>query len=242
MPVEIRIFRDHEELAARLADEICELVKESVLKNKLFNIALSGGTTPMYLFNKLGDSYSEKISWDHVHFFWGDERCVPPNDKESNYGMTKSALFDKIRLPAGNVHRIIGENNPDEEVLRYSGEIAARVESKNGLPGFNLILLGLGEDGHTASIFPGNNKSFNSKSICETAFHPVSNQLRITITGSVINNAEKVFFLVTGDNKARVVSSILKTPPANNYPADLVKPLSGNLTWYLDKSASSDIR
>ena len=140
----------------------------------------------------MANSSSDLVSWERVHFFWVDERCVPPEDPESNFGVAKSLLLDKIKIPSKNIHRIMGEMDPSEEAIRYSAEIAGSTVTKGRLPAFDLIILGLGEDGHTASIFRGNNKLFFSEKICETTVHPVSHQKRITITGAVINNADNI--------------------------------------------------
>jgi 6-phosphogluconolactonase len=127
------------------------------------------------------------------------------------------------------------------EAVRYSDEIVQFARNRNGLPVFDLIMLGLGEDGHTASIFPGNNILFDSEKICETVFHPASLQKRITVTGRVINNADNIIFIVTGENKAHVVSAILKDDRISDYPAEHVRPETGNLKWYLDDSAAKYI-
>lgn len=241
MKTDVRIFNDQSELAWQVATELRSVVNESASVGKSFAIALSGGSTPKILFGILGDHFSDKIPWSLVHLFWGDERCVPPDDPESNFGMTKKALFDKINIPSANIHRIIGENNPSQESLRYSNEILGFTNLRDGFPVFDLVLLGLGEDGHTASIFPGNNQLFLSKNICETAFHPTTYQKRITLSGKVINNADSIIFLVTGENKADVVSSILEKKENHDYPASLINPQHGILKWYLDKDASKTI-
>jgi 6-phosphogluconolactonase len=237
----IKIFASHEELAMEFADEFIRMINLSIIEKRIFTVALSGGNTPKLLFSILGEMYSDSVSWDYVHFFWGDERCVPPGDPESNFGMTKKLLFDKISVPSKNIHRIFGEQEPSGEAVRYSDEIAAFTRNRNGLPVFNLILLGLGEDGHTASLFTGSEELFKSEKVCVTSVHPVSLQRRITLTGSVINNSENIFFLVNGSHKAKVVSDIIERPQTVNYPAAFIKPLHGVLNWYLDSKAAAEI-
>jgi len=237
----VKIFRTPYELAEKFAEELVRMITESATDKKPFTVALSGGSTPELLFSVLSDHFSRYAIWKYVRFFWGDERCVPPDDPESNYGMTKRLFLDKIKIPSENIHRIMGEKNPSEEVVRYSNEIAIFTREREGLPQFDLIILGLGEDGHTASIFPGNNKLLNSDKICEIALHPVSSRLRITITGKVINNAENVVFLVTGANKAGVVSAIIENPGTVDYPAAHIEPRTGVLEWYLDDAAAKMI-
>lgn len=216
------------------------MITDSLRDNKTFTVALSGGSTPELFFSILGDKYSKSIPWQYVHFFWGDERCVPPDDPESNYGMTFRKLFVKIEIPASNIHRIAGEMDPKKEASRYSEEISAFTKSRDGLPEFDLILLGMGDDGHTASIFPENMELLNSLKICAVSSHPVTKQKRITITGRVINNADYVTFLVTGKKKAAIVEKIInKDNYIHNFPAGNIVPVYGNLSWCLDEDAGS---
>jgi 6-phosphogluconolactonase len=235
---EIEIFSSPEALADKLAGDMAGMIKESSDKNILFTMALSGGNTPKFLFPVLADRLKDSVAWEKVHIFWVDERCVPAGDPESNYGMTKSLLIDRIKIPAENIHRIIGEAPPTGEVKRYSAEIADFTVPRRRLPVFDLILLGLGDDGHTASIFPGNEKLFNSDKVCGKTVHPVTHQNRITITGSVINNAAKIFFIVTGGSKAKVVSATIDPKSGVSFPASRVLPLNGVLKWYLDEAAA----
>ncbi len=187
----------------------------------------------------LAKDYKNKIDWMKVNIFWVDERCVPPDDEESNFGMTKKILLNKVSLPESNVHRIFGENEPQKEAIRYSEIIKYNLNFKNGFPVFDLILLGVGDDGHTASIFPDQMKLLNSKNICGVAIHPVSRQKRITLTGKIINNAERIYFLVTGKSKAIIISEILnKKDGYLKYPAAHINSDSGNVSWYLDKDAA----
>jgi 6-phosphogluconolactonase len=235
---EILIFSTPLELAERFAQDLKGMISGSSASDRSFTIALSGGNTPKLLLPVMAARLKDQVSWKKVHIFWVDERCVPPGDRDSNYGMTKSLLLDTINIPPGNIHRIIGEAPPAEEALRYSEEILDFTNSRGKLPMFDLILLGLGDDGHTASIFPGNNKSFQSEKISESVIHPVSHQRRITITGSVINNAANIVFIVTGATKAGIVSEIVEGKKAADYPASKVLPGNGVLKWYLDKAAA----
>lgn len=239
MDTVIKISQSQEELARDLARELADTINSAGDNKKLLNIALSGGGTPRLLFSILADHFSDSISWEYVHFFWGDERCVPPEDPESNYGMTKKKLFDWINIPSGNIHRIFGENLPEQEAFRYSNEIGSFTRKREGLPVFDLIILGLGEDGHIASIFPGRTDLFASGNICEVTLHPSTGQKRITITGKVINNADLIIFLVTGSSKAEMVSAIIENPGITDYPAASIEPVHGTLKWYLDADAAS---
>lgn len=235
---EIRIFNSVEELSEKFSSELVTEV-HSKLKT---NIALSGGNTPKAVFNYIVSFYKEKLDWRKINLFWGDERCVPPDDPESNYGMTKKHLLDYINMPAENVHRIHGENDPEREAERYEGVLKVNLTRYNNIPGFDIIILGLGEDGHTASIFPDQMNLLITGKYCETAVHPGSKQKRITVTGRIINNSEKIYFLVTGKNKSIAADKIINKK--NNYlkfPASHIKPVNGKVIWFLDRKAASGL-
>lgn len=241
MEIIVKIFPTQYVLALKFAEKMVHMIKESVKNTKLFTIALSGGSTPEIVFKMLAENYAKSVPWEFVHFFWGDERCVPPDNTESNFGMTQRQLLSKIEIPSPNIHRIKGEDDPETEASRYSEEILLHTGKRDGIPVFDLILLGLGEDGHTASIFPGQLELMKSDKICDIAFHPVTFQKRITLTGGVINNAETVVFLVTGKKKEDIVEKILKNKPADqNYPASYIVPVYGRLYWFLDKEAEGN--
>jgi 6-phosphogluconolactonase len=234
----VEIYPTPNDLAEKLAEELVTMIRDSGKLKKQFTIALSGGSTPGILFSLLGDQYSDSVSWEHVHFFWGDERCVSPDDKESNFGIVRRSFFDKIKIPVSNIHRIKGEANPEEEACAYSDDILNNTVKRDGLPVFDFIILGLGEDGHTASIFPENIGLLNSDKICEVSVHPLTLQKRITITGRVINNAKTVVFLVAGKHKAPIIKDIFKrSASAVSFPAFHIAPVYGVLKWIIDKEA-----
>lgn len=232
--MEIRIYNNPIEVAEKFAIFLSALIAE---KGKAY-IALSGGSTPKLLFSYLSTNY-RKIDWNNVHLFWGDERCVPPDDKDSNYKMTFETLLQHIHIPHYNIHRVLGENDPVTEAKRYSEEIKNTVPQANGLPRFDLVMLGMGDDGHTLSVFPHEQHLFNADDICVVATHPESGQKRVTITGKVANNAEHVVFLVTGNNKAQKVLEIHKNEgDYKKYPAAYIQPTNGTLHWYMDRDAA----
>jgi len=233
----IRIFQSVKELAAYSMEWMSLKMKEAT-KDKFFTVALSGGTTPKQLFEYLAMHGQGTVDWTKILFFWSDERCVAPDNADSNYHMAKFCLLDKLEIPEEHIFRIHGEAEPIEEAKRYSLILEENVPLRNGLPCFDLILLGLGEDGHTASIFPGNTHLFESARYCESVKHPQTGQQRVTLTGSVINNADNVVFLVTGSGKAEIVSRVLNTAK-NDYPASLVSPVHGRIKWFLDQNAAS---
>lgn len=236
----IKIFPTAFILAESLANVIVNKITTAGRKKSFFSIALSGGKTPGILFSILGDHFSAAADWRLVHFFWVDERCVPPGDHDSNYGMAKAAIFDKISIPDSNIHRIRGEEDPNTEVLRYARELNKIAGKKNGLPVFDITILGMGEDGHVASIFPGNEFLFFSDELCSVAEHPSSGQKRITLSGKLINNSRDIYFMVTGKNKATIVNEILgEESTVKRYPSSLVAGNAGKTYWYIDMEAAA---
>lgn len=239
MKPEIKKYKTAIEVAEAFAAELKNIIDERPVDGNRVNIALSGGSTPKMLFNVLSEGFNEKINWEKINFFWGDERCVLPTDEESNYGMAKKYLFDKIEIPQKNIHRIVGENQPGREADRYAREIDENILTvSNGLPEFDIIILGMGTDGHTASIFPNKLELFESEKVCEVAEHQATGQKRITLTGRVINNSKRVIFMITGSEKAAVIKDIIEEKKGfEKYPVSHVGPVGGIYEWYLDEAA-----
>ncbi len=237
---EVRIFKTPKKVFKAISKEIIKHAQKT--NQPRFDIALSGGNSPKGLFKKMSKKYADKIPWERIHFWWGDERCVSPHDEESNYKMTVDYLLSKINIPKENIHRIRGERNPQEEAVRYSEEITSNLNQRGDIPVFDLIILGMGNDGHTASIFPNQMELLNDKNICAVAQHPTSGQKRITLTGTVINNANRIFFLVTGEGKATRISEIMNDDEkAKLLPVYHISPDNGRLIWFLDEAAASKI-
>ncbi len=237
--MELKIYQTREEVAKNFAAYFKQFVSERTVAH----IALSGGSTPKIVFEELASNYSDQINWGNIHLYWGDERCVPPTDTESNYKMTKDFLLSKIIIPEQNIHRIRGENEPGDEAKAYSLLLEENLPIVNGIPQFDLVILGLGDDGHTASIFPHQIELWNAPEHCVVAQHPETGQNRVSITGSVINGAMEVTFLVTGYGKAPKVEEIInKTGQFKDYPGSLVAPESGNLIWFLDQAAAGRLK
>jgi len=241
----INIFNTANELADKLAITFYDHVRDLCLKKSKITIALSGGHTPELLFKKIAarlPSPDALPDLSKVHFFWGDERCVPPHHPDSNYRMANLYLLRALHINESNVHRIRGERKPEEEILRYREDILQHVTLKNGVPVFDWIFLGMGDDGHTASIFPDQMSLLHSDELCAAAVHPLSGQQRITFTGKTIINARLITFLVTGRRKSKIIKEIMNDEPvAKLYPASYIKPLKGKLEWYLDKEAAGGI-
>ena len=235
---QLRIFSDPNEAAAAFGRYLMNKLEES----QNFHCALSGGSTPKLLFEYLASHYKDSKGWSKLHVYWGDERCVPPEHNESNFKMTKDLLLGKVAIPEGNVHRIMGENDPSTEALRYSGVLKKSLPETSDVPVLDMVILGMGDDGHTASIFPHEIELLTSDQACAVATHPTTGQNRVTLTGQVINAAREVIFLVTGEGKKSRVSEIFnKEGEWEKYPVSYISPASGKLLWYVDQAAVSSI-
>jgi 6-phosphogluconolactonase len=236
--MQVRIYFNKQQVAEKFS----QFFKDLSNTGKEFHVALSGGSTPKIVFDYLASHFSNKIDWSKIFFYWGDERCVLPTDNESNYKMTVEHLLSKITIPKENIFRIQGENDPKKEATRYSAILEKNLPNKHRIPKFDLVILGMGDDGHTASIFPHEIQLWDVSENCVIAVHPESGQKRVSITGKVINNAEVVVFLVTGTGKAEKVREIVKeVDNYKDYPATLVNPTSGKLIWFLDEEAAEEI-
>lgn len=240
MKYQTHIFENAEQSSRAVAKLIAEEAEAKKQNGEVLNIAVSGGSTPRYLFTLLAEKeFRTRIPWSTVRFFWVDERCVEPNDPESNFGMTYDALLQYAFVPAQNIFRMKGEDIPENEAERYIELLRKELPAKEGFPVFDLILLGMGDDGHTASIFPDNLPLLESKKSVAVALHPTSGQKRITLTGKAINNATQVVFLINGDSKAALLKEIVKQEPgASRYPAAHVHNREGKTLFYMDKAAA----
>lgn len=234
----IHIYNDKKELAEEFAQLLVAGTRD-LPHDGYFSIALSGGSTPAEIFRHLASEAPKAINWSRIIFFWGDERCVPPDHNDSNYLMAKENLFNAIDIPATNIFRIKGENDPETEAKNYASLVRKMLPAQDGIPRFDLFMLGLGDDGHTASIFPDNIAGFHSKNLFIAATNPYNQQIRVSATGTLINQARKVVFLVTGAPKAKRLAQILKQKPGwKKLPASLVQPVDGTLSWMLDQASA----
>jgi len=244
MEHQIKIVADAVELASEAADEFVRLAQAAVRQKNLFTVALSGGSTPKILYSLLANEepWRSNLPWERIHFFWGDERHVPPSDPDSNYRMTYEAMLSKAPVPASNVHRIKGEE-PDAQTAaaEYEQELRSffHLQSKE-YPRFDLILLGMGPDGHTASLFPGTDALKEHEQLVVANWVEKFNAYRITLTLPVLNNAANVIFLVSGAEKAEVLRAILKgDSDTKQFPAQLIRPVRGKLLWLIDETAAA---
>ncbi len=233
------IYPDLDTLAAAFVCDLSRFLGETRTLQRTVHMALSGGSTPLAVFSQLA-SATRGEDWDHVHLWWGDERCVPPGDPESNFRSAFVHLIGPLQIPEDQIHRIRGEENPEHEAARYSQLLLDQLPVEDGFPVFDWIWLGMGSDGHTASIFPGQEKLWHSGRPCVVSENPSTGQKRISITGGVINAARRVAFLVAGKSKSQVVNEIvMKEGRYLEYPAFHVAPETGDLEWYLDMDATS---
>lgn len=235
---EIKIFDD----VKTLSEGFTQLLLKLLDVYPHINIALSGGTTPKAIFDYWSEYCQDSIPWERMTFFWSDERCVPPENDMNNYGMARDHLFNKVpRILHKNVRRIHGESEPQEEADRYGSILERKLLQGDEKPCFEIVLLGLGDDGHTVSIFPNQIELWDSKETCVVSEHPISKMKRVTLSGTVVNNAQYVIFLVTGKAKAEKVKDIIKDRELfySKYPAARVNPINGYLYWFMDKEAAS---
>mgnify|MGYP006077291627 FL=1 len=227
------IFKTPNDLASAFAKQLVSIASDK----EVIHVALSGGSTPKLLFEILATTYKNH-DWSRLRFYWGDERCVGPDDSESNYLMAKKLFFDPAKIASEHIFRVLGENDPQQEAKRYGDLLYKALPIVHDLPCFDLIYLGMGEDGHTASIFPHEMELMIHPEVCAVATHPDSGQKRVTLTGSIINNARFVVFLITGTAKYPRIKSILKDQrDFEHFPAAHIQPTHGHLTWYLDEAA-----
>jgi len=229
----IEIFPDAEALALHAADVLAMAAQEGAAARGRFAVALSGGETPRALYRMLArQQFSQKVPWRRVQLYWGDERCVPPEDPASNYGMARESFIKHVPIPAANVHRMLGEDDPQAAADAYEKELrdlAAKDRPPSGVPVFDLVLLGLGKDGHTASLFPHSEALTVEDRFCVPTTAP---------DGA----ARRAWFLVTGADKAGMVAEVLEgLRVPNAVPAQGVAPVHGKLTWFLDEAAAAEL-
>lgn len=236
--MKLSIFPSSMETARELILHLNNIMNEE--PEKIFNIALSGGGTPALMFDLWANEYVDVTPWERMRIFWVDERCVPPEDSDSNYGMTRSLLLGVTPIPYTNVFRIYGENkSAKKEAVRYSEVVKQEVPQKNGLPEFDIILLGAGEDGHTSSIFPGQEELLSADVIYAATIHPWNGQKRIAMTGGTIMNASRVIFLIIGKAKAEVVEEMYHSGDVG--PAAYIAHHARNVEVYADDGAAANI-
>ncbi len=234
----IEIFPTPDDVAAAARDLVLTVVANAT-PGAPVHLVLAGGSTPAALYRLLAQA--EGVRWENVHFWFGDERTVGPEHAESNYRMARETLIDEISAPPENVHRMRGEDDAGRAAAAYAGEIRQLVPANDaGIPVFDLILLGMGDDGHTASLFPGTEALAESEALVAANVVPQQETTRITLTYPVLNAARNLLFLVTGAGKADALAAVAAAT-ADAPPAAGVKPTSGELRWYVDQAAAGKL-
>lgn len=245
MASEVKVFDLQEDLFFHSAEKIAALAQEAIQKNGRFSLALSGGQTPKGVYAVLASpDFKDKIDWKKVHVFWGDERPVVRTHPDSNFRMAKEALLDAAGIPQGNIHRIGSEEDPMLAAQQYEDELRDFFDIAEGdFPSFDLILLGMGDDGHTASLFPESEALEIKDRLVVDNYVKKLNTHRITFTFPVINHARNVLFLVSGSSKSKMIKQVLENVNAGiTLPSQMVNPVHGSLYWFLDKNAAADLK
>ncbi|MEO5509014.1 MAG: 6-phosphogluconolactonase [Longimicrobiales bacterium] len=238
---ELHVFDNADELARGTADLFVAAAARAIAHSGSFRAALSGGSTPRLFLRMLATSaYASQVDWRHVHLFWGDERCVPPSDAASNFRMARQALIDHVPIPASQVHRMEGELDPGAAAAEYDALL--RREFTDGVTRFDLTLLGLGDNGHTASLFPGGTAVREAEHLVVAEFIEEVQASRITLTPTAINASAEIAFVVCGSDKARMVRRVIeRSPDIDAVPATAIMPVNGRLVWLLDDAAAAHL-
>ncbi|MBC7875636.1 MAG: 6-phosphogluconolactonase [Anaerolineales bacterium] len=238
---QLQIFKDTAELSNHAANAFIEIASHAIAQRGRFLVALSGGNTPMRLYDLLGNQFQNKVDWKQVHFFWGDERCVPVDDAGNSYGQAKNIFLDKVN--AINIHRIKSDLKPADAAIDFANTLKVFSEPPLEWPRFDLVLLGMGDDGHTASLFPGSPVEVDSPTLAVTANYQDRPANRVTLTQNVFNDAHNIFFLVTGKSKAETLLNVLNGEyKPELYPAQRINPHDGKVIWFVDEAAASQIK
>lgn len=238
-PSPVQVMPDVAALNRAAMEEFARCANQAVADHERFAVALSGGNTPRSVYSLIADNYRDSLPWARIHIFFGDERSVPPDNPESNYRMARESLLSKVPIPDSNIHRVRAELPAEEAAEQYSTELQTFFHlMKQDWPRFDLILLGIGDEGHTASLFP------DSKALTEKSRWVVANWVekfktwRITFTYPVLNHAAEVMFLVSGAGKAQILKAIFDPAQKSVYPAQGVRPDNGKLLWMVDAAAA----
>lgn len=233
---------DAEAVARSAAAWFAALARECIAARGRFSVALAGGSTPRRVYEIIADDYGFQIEWAKLHVFFGDERCVPPDHEESNYRMASESLLARVPLPAENVHRMTGEGDAAANARLYEDELRTFFDDAPW-PALDLVLLGLGDDGHTASLFPGTTALDERAAWVAANWVGKLKAFRLTLTAPAINHAARVAFVVTGAAKAGVLAEVVEGPrDPLRLPSQLVEPRGGSLDWFVDEPAASKLR
>lgn len=235
--MKLHVYSSSRKTAHALCRKLIEKMKE---KEGAFHLAIPGGNTPIPFYNALAGKYKKDIQWERIRLYWVDEICVPPTDPASNYGLVKRLLLDHVPLPVSQIFRIHGEADPEEEACRYSRLVKDQLPSKEGIPVFDMVIVGVGNDGHTSAIFSGEESLFHCQENYAVAFQPESGQKRIALTGNPTLHAHDISIYITGVEKAPIVKKILiDSNLVDDYAAKFILQEDARLELFLDRSALS---
>jgi len=236
---EINVVSDSDALYHAGADEFVHCAQDAIARSQRFCVALSGGNTPRGVHSVLAANAKASLPWNQIYIFFGDERHVPPGDPESNYRMANETLLSRVPLPAANIFRVPAELDAEVAARQYEDQLRAFFRPSPGAwPRFDLIFLGLGDDGHTASLFPQSAALNESTRLVVANWVDKLHSYRVTFTYPVLNHAAEIAFLVSGQSKAQILRDVLKPTGDASYPAQRVRPLDGRLLWILDRAAA----
>jgi 6-phosphogluconolactonase len=239
MNPDIRIFKDLEDLSVAAAELFVKQAAQSIAERDRFLVALNGGSTPTRLFELLATDFREKVDWSRVNVFWGDERCVPPSDPGSSYGQAWGTLLSRVPILEANIHRIKGELRPAEASKDYALALKEFASPPLDWPCFDLVYLGMGEDGHTASLFPGSSIDTSEPTMPITAQYQNRPANRVTLTPVVFNSARMIAFMAIGEKKAQTFAEVLSDRyNPDLYPAQRIQLADGGLIWLVDEAAA----
>lgn len=242
----VKIYPDPSQLAQAAAEQFIRIAEQAIQARGVFSVAFSGGTTPQMLYSLLSsEPFSERIDWSRAEIFWGDERCVPPDHPDSNYLKAKTVLLDLVPVSTDHVHRIMTENAPElaaeiyeETLLQFFSSL--QDEEERNQAHFDLVLLGMGDDGHTASLFPGTPAVQEQTRWVAAQYIDKLAAWRVTLTPAIINRAKNILFLVSGAGKSYVLQRVLYgSYQPERYPSQIIRPRDGNLLWMVDEQAAT---
>lgn len=235
--MKLNIFKSQEELNEQLAQQVIKIANKAIADKNRFDFVLTGGSSPKGLYKLLSTTYKDQIDWDKTYFFFGDERTVLPFEKDYNGLMAKESFFDNLELKAGHVFYVDTNLSPEEAAADYKQKLD---EHFAGAPiVFDLILLGMGDDAHTASIFPQTDLVGNKEATVASVWVEKLNTNRVSLTAPLINQSKNVFFITFGENKAEALAKVFgEDKDVTNYPSQLIQPVNGNLQWFVDEAAA----
>ncbi len=239
--MKLHIYKNKEEMSEALASWMCEVIESTLKEQEYFTLVLSGGSTPQLLYKTLvSDKFKDKINWSRIHVFWGDERAVPYADERNNARMAHELLLSKVDIPANHVHIMRTDIEPNFSTDAYRKMLHDFFDNTSTT--FDLVLLGMGDDGHTLSLFPGSPIIEEHKHWVNSVYNQEQEMYRITLMPKIVNRASKIAFMVDGEKKAKMLQQVLQGEyKPSEFPSQIIKPEKGELHWFVDEAAAQDL-